>query len=193
MNDVTAGSFSFYTDGIFKMYTIRLDKFEVDTAANKTYFKAKVLWYFGTNLQEQIIWRKMILMFNEGMQQAHKGHLEHRDYSKEAKILAMVSRIIMQDIFDLLDPSFGGNQNSKWQEYAVPLKIKNLVSLILYVNKMKKNTGTQDKQTAIKIAQMMFSHWKKKNRSYDTSTGKKLLQWGNSGSKIFWYSNLSYV
>ena len=55
MDDVTAGNFSFYLDDLFKMYTARLDVFEVDTVVNKTHFEAKVLSYFGTDLQEQKI------------------------------------------------------------------------------------------------------------------------------------------
>ena len=80
----------------------------------------------------------MALVFNEGMRQDLKDHLEHRDYSEEAKILAKASRIIRQDIFNFVAPSFTGNFNSKCQEDAVPLKIKRLVSMILYGNNIKK-------------------------------------------------------
>ena len=94
------------------------------------------------------------------MRQALKDHLEHRDYSEEAKILAKASRIIRQDIFNFVVPSFTGNFNSKCQEDAVPLKIKRLVSMILY-GKSIKNTENQDTQAALTIAQLLFSHCKK--------------------------------
>ena len=52
--------------------------------------------------------RNVVLVFNEGMQQALKDHIERRDYSKEAKLLAKASRIIRQDILNFVPPSFTG-------------------------------------------------------------------------------------
>ena len=76
------------------MYTTRLDVFEVCTAVNKTYFKAKVISYFGTDLQTQKIRRFLVLGFNEGMLQVLKDHLEQLSYLKEYKILAKALRIL---------------------------------------------------------------------------------------------------
>ena len=109
----------------------------------------------------------MVLVFNKGMRQVLKDHLEHRDYSEEAKILAKPSRVIRQGIFNFVASSFTGNFNSKCQKDAVPLKIKRLVSMILYGDNIKKTLRIKIHKLLLQSLNFYFHTAKKQKLRYN--------------------------